>query len=161
MKYLTSLSNVGSSAMILLQESHLMYFLIRTGNSRITSLWGDAMTVVLIWQMDELDWVHKFSMKSCDQCLKEMNTLFRVRVSTSKEWIFVCRGCLEVVRPSNPHYQYGGTWKNRKSRKWRLAEPKATASRTASALVISHFVSSHRHRIDQGENIFQGHGTRP
>ena len=38
--------------------------------------------------------------------------------------------------------------------------PRPTASRTASALVIYHFVSSHRHRIDQGENIFQGHGTR-
>ncbi|MBT90769.1 MAG: hypothetical protein CL921_04350 [Deltaproteobacteria bacterium] len=56
-------------------------------------------------------------MKSCDQCLKEMNTLFRVRVSASKEWIFVCRRCLEVVRPNNLNYQYGGTWKNRKNKK--------------------------------------------
>lgn len=106
---------------------------------------------------NELDWAHLFSMKSCDQCLEEMDTLFRVRISASKEWIFVCRGCLEVVRPNNPNYQYGGTWKNRKNKKWTLMEPKITDSRSVSALVISHFLSYHRHRINQGENIFQRH----
>ena len=40
------------------------------------------------------------------------------------------------------------------------AQPKITEDRAASALIISHFSSSHRHRIDQGENIFQERGTR-
>ena len=53
-------------------------------------------------------------MKSCHQCSLQQDTLFRIRIQENKNWVFVCQDCLKIVRPENPHYLYGGTWKNRK-----------------------------------------------
>ena len=55
-------------------------------------------------------------MKSCHQCSLQQDTLFRVRIQENKNWVFVCQDCLKIVKPDNPHYQYGGTWKNRKKK---------------------------------------------
>jgi len=52
--------------------------------------------------------------KSCDRCAQASSTLFRVRIVKDGDWIFVCPTCLEEVKPDNPDYQYGGTWKSRK-----------------------------------------------
>ena len=52
--------------------------------------------------------------KACDRCRRNNEVLYRVRVDREGEWMFVCPDCLNVVRPNNPHYQYGGTWKSKK-----------------------------------------------
>ena len=52
--------------------------------------------------------------KPCDRCKAPSTALFRVQVSAEGPWIFVCGACLELVKPGNPHYRYGGTWKSRK-----------------------------------------------
>lgn len=52
--------------------------------------------------------------KACDRCEKAKDVLYRVRVEAEGNWIFVCPICLDAVRPNNPHYQYGGTWKSKK-----------------------------------------------
>ncbi|MEM1304116.1 MAG: hypothetical protein AAGG46_04435 [Planctomycetota bacterium] len=52
--------------------------------------------------------------KTCDRCDKAAGTLYRVRVEADGPWVFVCRECLEAVRPGNAAYQYGGTWKSKK-----------------------------------------------
>ncbi len=55
-------------------------------------------------------------MKSCHKCSLQKDTLYRVRISENKVWVFVCSECMKIVKPDNPHYQYGGTWKNRKKK---------------------------------------------
>ena len=55
-------------------------------------------------------------MKSCHQCSFQQDTLFRVRIQENKNWVFICQDCLKIVKSDNPHYQYGGTWKNRKKK---------------------------------------------
>ena len=60
--------------------------------------------------------VQVWVMKSCHQCSLQQDTLFRVRIQENKNWVFVCQDCLKIVKPDNPHYQYGGTWKNRKKK---------------------------------------------
>ena len=55
-------------------------------------------------------------MKSCHQCSFQQDTLFRVRIQENKNWIFVCQDCLKIVKQDNPHYQYGGIWKNWKKK---------------------------------------------
>jgi len=52
--------------------------------------------------------------KSCSRCWIVSDVLYRVRIEKDGDWIFVCPGCLGEVKPENPHYQYGGTWKSRK-----------------------------------------------
>ncbi len=52
--------------------------------------------------------------KPCDRCKAPSIALFRVQVSAEGLWIFVCGACLELVKPGNPDYRYGGTWKSRK-----------------------------------------------
>jgi len=52
--------------------------------------------------------------KSCCRCKRERDTLFRVRIAKDGDWIFVCKVCIELVKPNNPDYQYGGTWKSKK-----------------------------------------------
>ena len=53
-------------------------------------------------------------MKSCHNCSFQKDTLYRVRISENKVWVFVCSECMKIVKPDNPDYQYGGTWKNQK-----------------------------------------------
>jgi hypothetical protein len=54
-------------------------------------------------------------LKKCNQCETVSKKLFRVKHLqvhyAKKEWIFVCEDCLNELKPNNPHYQYGGTWK--------------------------------------------------
>ncbi|MFN3188983.1 MAG: hypothetical protein ACE361_00555 [Aureliella sp.] len=52
--------------------------------------------------------------KSCTLCSKDNDVLYRVRIKADGDWIFVCPTCLEKVKPNNPEYQYGGTWKSKK-----------------------------------------------
>ena len=54
-------------------------------------------------------------LKRCDKCKYEIEIAFRVRYLpphyARKEWVFLCEGCLVIVKPNNSYYQYGGTWK--------------------------------------------------
>ena len=68
------------------------------------------------WRIRWSTWVQVWVMKSCHQCSLQQDTLFRVRIQENKNWVFVCQDCLKIVKPDNPHYQYGGTWKNRKKK---------------------------------------------
>ena len=68
------------------------------------------------WRIRWSTWVQIWVMKSCHQCSLQQDTLFRVRIQENKNWVFVCQDCLKIVKPDNPHYQYGGTWKNRKKK---------------------------------------------
>jgi hypothetical protein len=52
--------------------------------------------------------------KACHRCEAISDVLFRVRIEQDGEWVFICPACLPLVKPDNPHYQYGGTWKSRK-----------------------------------------------
>lgn len=52
--------------------------------------------------------------KPCSRCEQTNDVLYRVRVEQNGDWVFVCPGCLETVKPGNVHYQYGGTWKSKK-----------------------------------------------
>lgn len=52
--------------------------------------------------------------KSCGRCQRESPVLYRVKHESDGVWKFLCRPCLEKVRPGNVHYQYGGTWKSHK-----------------------------------------------
>jgi len=58
--------------------------------------------------------IKRIRTKACERCEKTSDVLYRIRVDESQRWIFVCPGCLEQVKPNNPHYQYGGTWKSKK-----------------------------------------------
>lgn len=37
--------------------------------------------------------------------------MFRVQFKADKKWYFMCRVCVEQLKPDNSHYRYGGTWK--------------------------------------------------
>jgi hypothetical protein len=58
--------------------------------------------------------IKRIRTKACQCCQKPGDTLYRVRVDESRNWIFVCPACLELVKPGNPLYHYGGTWKSKK-----------------------------------------------
>jgi len=58
--------------------------------------------------------VKRVRIKACDRCKETKEVLYRVRIDASLHWIFVCPACLECVKPNNPLYQYGGTWKSKK-----------------------------------------------
>ena len=49
--------------------------------------------------------------KKCDNCKKEYNIMYRVQYDPSNQWVFICKPYLEKLKPNNPHYRYGGTWK--------------------------------------------------
>ena len=46
-----------------------------------------------------------------NNCKKEFNVMYRVQYDSSNKWVFICKVCLEKLKPNNPHYRYGGTWK--------------------------------------------------
>lgn len=52
--------------------------------------------------------------KTCDRCQTKEPVLYRVQISPSKKWWFVCDRCLPAIKEDNIHYTYGGTWKARK-----------------------------------------------
>lgn len=58
--------------------------------------------------------IKRIRTKPCSRCQQISEVLFRVRLVSEGDWCFVCPRCLEIVRPDNPHYQYGGTWKSKK-----------------------------------------------
>jgi len=49
--------------------------------------------------------------KYCAICKKDFDTMYRIQYNASKTWVFACKECLLKVKPDNPHYRYGGTWK--------------------------------------------------
>jgi len=49
--------------------------------------------------------------KFCAICNIDFDVMFRIQYKHPKEWVFVCRECLLKVKPNNPNYRYGGTWK--------------------------------------------------
>jgi len=53
----------------------------------------------------------KERIKHCNRCSTEFSTLFRVRYLRDKKWYFLCKNCVEIEKPQNDNYQYGGTWK--------------------------------------------------
>ena len=49
--------------------------------------------------------------KVCAHCNGEESVMFRVQYKPGKTWCFLCKPCVNEVKPNNPHYRYGGTWK--------------------------------------------------
>ncbi|MGA0896090.1 MAG: hypothetical protein ACO39G_03945 [Flavobacteriaceae bacterium] len=49
--------------------------------------------------------------KKCARCQLEFPVMFRVQYKRPPLWVFVCKSCLLEVKPNNPDYRYGGTWK--------------------------------------------------
>jgi hypothetical protein len=49
--------------------------------------------------------------KTCSVCKVETSVAYRVRIDATRTWVFICYACLDTVKPGNPHYVYGGTWK--------------------------------------------------
>ncbi|MEM6515059.1 MAG: hypothetical protein AAF688_02670 [Bacteroidota bacterium] len=49
--------------------------------------------------------------KNCAICNQSFDTIYRIQYKPGKTWEFVCESCLLGVKPNNPHYRYGGTWK--------------------------------------------------
>ena len=59
--------------------------------------------------------------KSCDMCTRSVDLLIRCQVDSSKEWKMACGKCWKSPEVAggvvdgdgtNPHYRYGGLWKN-------------------------------------------------
>ncbi|TWU46583.1 hypothetical protein [Rubripirellula reticaptiva] len=65
-------------------------------------------------EASEVAKIKRIRTKSCLRCNETNDVLYRVRIEEDGDWIFVCPACLEKVKPANPHYQYGGTWKSQK-----------------------------------------------
>ena len=49
-------------------------------------------------------------MKKCEKCRNEFNTLYRVKYLSKhyskKDWVFICKACLLIVKPRNDNYSY-------------------------------------------------------
>ena len=61
--------------------------------------------------------------RPCGKCAREVDLLIRCQVDATKAWWMVCGRCWKTKEiangvvdgdGSNPHYKYGGLWKNRK-----------------------------------------------
>ena len=65
-------------------------------------------------EADAMAKIKRVRTKPCSRCEKTNDVLYRVRIDEDGAWIFVCPACLDKVKPGNPHYQYGGTWKSKK-----------------------------------------------
>ncbi|KAL1526910.1 hypothetical protein AB1Y20_015601 [Prymnesium parvum] len=61
--------------------------------------------------------------KTCNMCMRSVDLLVRCKVDNTKEWKMVCGRCWNTDAVaggvvdgsgSNPHYRYGGLWKNLK-----------------------------------------------
>jgi len=62
-----------------------------------------------------------FGRKACDLCDRSVDLLIRCQISKGNEWKMVCGKCWKTPAvaggvvdgtSANPHYQYGGLWKN-------------------------------------------------
>ena len=42
---------------------------------------------------------------------KDSTIMYRVQIDTTKKWVFICKSCLNHLKPGNKSYRYGGTWK--------------------------------------------------
>ena len=51
--------------------------------------------------------------KICEICSAIADTMFRIQITSGKNWMFVCQSCCENSKPL-PHYKYGGTWKGKR-----------------------------------------------
>ena len=60
--------------------------------------------------------------KACDLCERGVDLLVRCQIAQGKEWKLVCGRCWKTPAVAggvvdgdgaNPHYRYGGLWKNR------------------------------------------------
>ena len=49
--------------------------------------------------------------KDCYVCDDAKEVLYRCRYEDFKDWVFVCKECLIVIKKDDPTYRYGGTWK--------------------------------------------------
>ena len=53
--------------------------------------------------------------KDCLKCKEQKEVLYRCKYAELKDWVFLCRKCLQKVKTeSDDTYQYGGTWKSKK-----------------------------------------------
>ena len=53
--------------------------------------------------------------KQCFQCKEDKDVLYRCRYQPLNDWIFLCGGCLKLIKSEyESSYQYGGTWKANK-----------------------------------------------
>ena len=60
--------------------------------------------------------------KACDLCMREVDLLIRCQLDSAKQWKMVCGRCWKTPAVANgvvdgdplvnPHYRYGGLWKN-------------------------------------------------
>ena len=59
--------------------------------------------------------------KSCDLCARGVDLLVRCQIDESKKWVMTCGKCWKTPKVAggvvdgdgqNPHYRYGGVWKN-------------------------------------------------
>ena len=48
--------------------------------------------------------------KTCSLCKISAVVMYRIKIDSSKNWIFVCKTCCQQSQ-SLVHYKYGGTWK--------------------------------------------------
>lgn len=55
--------------------------------------------------------VSKLRKKYCHNCELEFDVLYRVQLDQKKIWVFICENCVNVLKPLNKFYKYGGTWK--------------------------------------------------
>lgn len=53
----------------------------------------------------------KLRKKYCHNCKLDFNILYRVQLNQKKIWVFICESCLNILKPLNKFYKYGGTWK--------------------------------------------------
>ena len=55
--------------------------------------------------------------KECHFCKISNEVLYRCKYNNCKEWIFLCGKCLNQIKSDyRDTYQYGGTWKSKKSK---------------------------------------------
>lgn len=59
--------------------------------------------------------------KSCDLCARGVDLLIRCQIDASNKWVMTCGRCWKTPKVAggvvdgdgqNPHYRYGGVWKN-------------------------------------------------
>ncbi|MEL6778063.1 MAG: hypothetical protein AAFO06_12475 [Cyanobacteria bacterium J06597_16] len=53
----------------------------------------------------------QLKLKPCELCSQPVKIRYRIQHTAKADWVLVCPPCWHKVRPENPHYRYGGTWK--------------------------------------------------